>query len=182
MIIVISGYPGAGKSALGERLAAFFGYELYSFGSIIDDEAKKRGLVSDEFYRQLKNNPALEKSLDEKFTTLMRTRDNIIVDARLGPFVKTPIIKICILLKVDPKTGAQRLRQREEYKDKCIKELIGISKRRVKVERERYRSLYNIPNHFDERNFDIVIDTTDLSEKELLDRVLAELKKLNPDW
>lgn len=181
VIIVISGYPGAGKSALGKRLATRLGYKLYSFGSIINEEAQKRGVSSDEFYRELKNDPGLEKSMDEKFATLMETNDNIVVDARLGPFVKTPIPKISILLKVEPKIGARRLRKRDEYKNKSIKELIEIGRQRMSVERERYRSLYGIPNHLAERKFDIVLDTTKFSKAKMFRTVLQKIKKINPD-
>lgn len=89
---------------------------------------------------------------------------------------------INILCTVQPEIGALRLLMRPEYKNtaKTAAEIVMESAGRVKIERERYKELYDIEDHLNHSHFDIVIDTTNLTQDEACSFALQELKRLYP--
>jgi len=48
---------------------------------------------------------------------------------------------------------------------------------REKMERERYRMLYGIENHLDPAHYDFALDTTSLTEREVFEKAMAEVRK-----
>ena len=47
---------------------------------------------------------------------------------------------------------------------------------RLVEEREHYKRLYDIDDHFDPTAFDVIIDTTDLDQDQVLQKMLDELQ------
>lgn len=72
-------------------------------------------------------------------------------------------VSICCV--VDPIIGAKRLSGREEHRGKPWHEIYDDAKRRVKIERQRYKELYRIENHLDPKNFDVIVDTSHFDEE-----------------
>ena len=60
-------------------------------------------------------------------------------------------------------------------KSKNIKELIKKIKQREQSERKRYKELYKIDYH-DKKLYDLMIDTTKLSVKEVIEKIMESLK------
>lgn len=89
---------------------------------------------------------------------------------------------INILCTVRPEIGARRLLLRPEYKNtaKTVAEIMVESAGRIDVEQKRYQELYSIEDHLHHSNFDIVIDTTNLTQDEACSFALQELKRLHP--
>ena len=179
MIITIGGNLGAGKTTLAARLAKTLGYEELYIGGIMRDMAAEQRMPIEEFYRRLKHNPELERSVDERQAKLMQEKDNLVVQGRVAwYFAKNSPFKVCnVLLTVDPKIGAVRSKQKPEYDETGdIDEILKLNIQRVKLELERYQSLYGIENFLDPAHYDFLLDTTKIGEEEVEKKVLSRLQ------
>ena len=180
-ILRVSGNLGAGKTTICERLAEALGYENHYTGQVFRDLAKEKGLSIEVFYKQMVANPELEKDIDNHQARLMLTKDNIIVQGRIAPFLpwKPGCKKIDIFFKVSDEEGARRQLERKENKGKSLEEMTKLSQERVNEERQRYSMLYpNIPDYLNEKLFDIVIDTTHLNPDRVFEKLIGKIRSL----
>ena len=177
MIITIGGNLSAGKTTLANNLEKALHYGQLYVGGIFRDMAAEKHLSIEQFYAQLKEDPALEQAVDQRQATTMRERDNLIVQGRVAwYFAKSSPFKVFnILLTVDPVVGAARAGEKKENAGKTMDEMAIATAGREKMERERYAMLYGIENHLDPAEYDFALDTTSFSEQEVFDRVMAAI-------
>lgn len=180
MIITIGGNVGAGKTTLAATLSKALGYEELYMGGLMRELAEERGMSIEEFYKKLKAEPDLERSLDERQAKTMHEHDNLVVQGRIAWFFAkgSPFHIFNIFLAVDPEVGAQRSARRPENSGRDVSELFAANAERARAELERYHELYGIQNFLDERHYDFVFDTTGFTEDEVLDKVLAEIDEI----
>ena len=84
-----------------------------------------------------------------------------------------------VFLTVDHETGTRRIsndiRPDEDTKD--FDSLYDSLKKRVESDDRRFKKIYGI--HFlDEKNYDLVIDTSDITQEEAAEKIIREAKKL----
>lgn len=172
MQITISGIPGSGKSTIGKLLAKELNYEFYSLGKIRRDLALKRNLSILE-YNKLKEDT--DSEIDKYQIELGKQKDNIIVDGRLSFHFLPNSIKL--FFKVDLEVGAKRILQEQRQTEKSSKkELIQSIKSRIENDKNRYKKIYNI-DAFNSKNFDYIIDTTNLTINQVKNSVLEKIQK-----
>jgi predicted cytidylate kinase len=176
-IITIGGNLGAGKTTLAEKLAPALGYEELYVGAIFREMGAERGMTIEEFYAEIKNDPALERSVDDRQKKLMQEKDNLIIQGRIAWFFarQSPFKTINILLTVDPKIGAKRTAEKKENVGKSIEEVARATAQRTENERERYRLLYGIEDYFDPAHYDIALDTSRMTINEVSKEILAKI-------
>jgi cytidylate kinase len=180
MIITIGGNLGAGKTTLAGRLSKTLNYEELYIGGIMREMAAEQRMSIEEFYKRLKHNPELERSVDERQAKLMKEKDNLIVQGRVAWFFgkNSPFKVFNIFLTVSPEVGAQRSRQRPENKEiESVEVMMTMDEVRVKLELERYRALYGIENFLDPAHYDFALDTTNLTVDEVERKVSSEIDK-----
>ena len=179
MIITIGGNLGAGKTTLAARLVQSLGYEELYMGGIFRQLAFEQGFTIEEFYARLKNNPQVERDADKRQEQLMREKDNLVVQGRIAWYFakKSPFKKLNVFLAVDEKIGTERTAKRPENATRSIDELAKANVLRAKREQERYRSLYGIENFLDPSHYDFVLDTSALTEDEVFQKTMDEIKK-----
>lgn len=179
MIITIGGNIGAGKTVLAGRLAAALGYDELHMGSVFRQMAAEKGVPIEQFYRALRENPLVEREADARQAELMRMHDDLIVQGRISWHfaLESPFPVFNIFLKVDPRTGAERASRREENAGKTTEELVTANAEREAQERERYRALYSIEDHHAPGHYDLILDTSHLTEQEVLEKVMAEIRE-----
>ncbi len=179
MIVTIGGNVGAGKTTLATRLAPALNYEQLYVGGIFREMAAKKNLSIEQFYARLKDDPALEQAVDQRQATMMRKRDNLIVQGRIAwYFAKGSPFKVFnIFLTVSPEMGARRSGEQKENIGRSTDEMASATAEREKMECERYKMLYGIENHLDPAHYDLVLNTTALSEQEVFEKVLAAIKE-----
>ncbi len=179
MIITIGGNVGAGKSTLAAMLSHELNYEQLYVGGIFREMAAEKNLTIEQFYIRLKDDPAIEQSVDERQATLMREKDNLIVQGRIAwYFAKSSPFKIFnVFLAIDSATGARRSGERKENAGRSTDEMIIATTDREKMDRERYSMLYGIENHLDPAHYDFIIETGALTPQETFDKVMVAVKE-----
>lgn len=178
MIITIGGNPGAGKTTLANRLAETLGYGQLYMGAIFREMAAERGLTIEQFYPLLKDDPSAEQAADRRQESMMRERNNLIVQGRVAwYFAKgSPFRTFNILLTVTPQVGAARIAGEKENAGRSVREVAAATAKREQTEREHYAALYHIQDHLDPGHYDFVLDTTSLTEEDVAKQVLAALR------
>ena len=86
MIITLTGKPCSGKGTLAKVLKDKYNFKVYSVGEIFKEEAKKRGLSSEEFNKLLLSDPKYDNLLDERTIELGKKwkNENVVFDSRLA--------------------------------------------------------------------------------------------------
>lgn len=176
MIISFGGNIGSGKSTAAKKLAEKLGWPRYYIGGILREQAKERGLTIEEFYKLGETDPSIDKGVDDYQRELGKNQDNFIIEGRTSWFLIPHSFKI--FLAVDEKTGAERVLhsilksdQRNEGQGvTTIEEMIKVNRQRKQSEIDRYWTYYQ-KDIFDLSNYDLVIDTTNLSPEEVFERI-----------
>lgn len=179
MIITLGGNIGAGKTVLAGKLAAALGYQELYMGGIFRQMAAEKGVSIEQFYRALRESPAVERDADARQAESMRVRDDLVVQGRISWHfaASSPFPVFNVFLKVDPLVGAERSGARSENSGRPLPELAAANAAREKQERERYRTLYSIEDFLDPAHYDFILDTSRLSEQEVFEKMLAEIRR-----
>lgn len=174
MRITISGIVGSGKTTITKMLCKELNYQFYSVGGFMREIAKKRKLHLSELSKIAEKDREIDIDLDERQKKL-NFKDNFVIDSRLGfYFIKD---SFDIFLKVDICEAVKRIckanRGQEDYKDE--KECEVHLKRRIESEKIRYKQYYGI-DYPDESKFDLVIDTTNKTIKEVIGEIFKKIE------
>jgi len=176
MKITISGLSGSGKSTVGKLIAKKLGYKFYSIGDIRGQMAMDKGITIDELNKLGETEDWTDKEADARTKKIGETEDNFIIDARLAYHFIPDAVKI--FLTVDPKIGAERIfkNQRiDEEKKETVEELQKTLEDRRESNKKRYKKWYGI-DFPDTKNFDLVIDTKNITIEDTVNKILDFLK------
>lgn len=174
--ITVSGDIGSGKSTFAKRLAQELNIPRVYAGGLFREKAQELGITLDELNARLEKDDTLDREIDEKQRTKAREHDRIISEGRTAwYFVENPDVKV--FLAVNPQTAAQRIwddtsDNRDRYGS--IEELAQANIDRKASEEKRYQRYYGI-SAYDRSNFDVVIDTTNLSIQEVFETTLVAI-------
>jgi cytidylate kinase len=177
MIISFNGDHGSGKSTIANRVAEKLGYQRYSTGQMFRDIAKEKGITLEELHGKIVNDYSVDKLVDSRTLDLSKKEGNFVIDSRMAWKIIPDSIKI--YLKVGDNEAAKRIylelkkeNQRNEGKNldsiEKVKESIN---RRKEMDDERYANLYGA-NIREEKNYDLVLDTTKLTIEEVFQKVM----------
>ncbi|MBI5148601.1 cytidylate kinase family protein [Candidatus Pacearchaeota archaeon] len=182
MKITIAGQNGSGKSTVAKFLAKKFKLKHYSAGDLRGQIAMKMGITIDELNRLGEKEFWTDKIIDEYQRELGKKEDNFVIDGRLSFYFIPDSIKI--FLRVDPQVGAERIFKNprpDEEKKNSAAEIKKMITERYKRDIARYKKYYHV-NIEDLSNYDIIIDTTKLSEKEVGEAIIKAIKKIQKDF
>jgi len=174
MIITITGNLGSGKSTVGKFLAKKFGYKHYSIGDFMSEIAEEKGLSLMQLSFEAEKSDWVDKHMDEKQIALGKEEDNFVIDSRLGWHFIPNSFKIFLKTNVD--VAAKRIfnDHREDEKENVSLEATKTNiDRRVLSEKKRYKEYYGI--EVKNEHFDYVLDTTNISKKEVCKTVLKKV-------
>lgn len=167
-IITLSGDLGSGKGTVSNILAKNLNYTIYRNGEYFRSLAKKMNMNVSEFCDYVDKHPEIDQEIEKSAAEYTKDHDNLIVDARLGWYVVPTSFKV--FLKVDIDTASTRAYNDPKRKDtenfKTILEQKNDMIKRKKSEHKRYKALYNVDIQ-DMKNYDLVIDTTNLTPNEV---------------
>jgi predicted cytidylate kinase len=180
MIISFSGAQGSGKTTTAKMLAKHLNYPRYYMGGLRREAAKKKGLTLGEYNKLGESDPSTDIEVDEMQKKMGQEQDNFIIEGRTSWYFIPHSIKI--YLDVDPDEGARRiyssLKEKEEKEsrneDKGLNSVQAVREsndRRKESDNKRYRKYYDI-DVYNPKNYDLYIDTTNLSAEETLKQIL----------
>jgi cytidylate kinase len=167
-IITICGGLGSGKSTAAKRVARALSFEHFSGGDFMRKIASQKGISLAELSSIAEGDPEVDKEIDRSQKEFMDANDNFVIDSRLGWYWAPNSFKV--FLSVDPRISAERVfadlqakkSERNEEVSGVLETIEDLQKKqaeRLESERLRYKEYYGIENHFDPKNFDLVIDT-----------------------
>ncbi len=183
MIITLSGLPGAGKGTVGRMLAKKLNYQYIAGGDMFRKIARdKYKMTMDEFDKFLTKNPEIkvDEEIDNLQKNLGKTKNNFILDSRLGWFFIPHSFKI--LLKADLDERVRRITNdksghRIAFRQGTFSEIKKRTQEREKNHQKRIERLYGIKNMVDDNHFDLVVDTNQISPQEVVDIILNNIRK-----
>jgi len=173
MKITITGMPGSGKTSVGKMLAKKLGLAFLSIGDIRGKMAMDRGITIEELNKIGETEDWTDKEADNYQKKYGETHDDFIVEGRLAFHFIPDSIKI--FLDVDLRAAAERVwndPRPDEKKRASVEEEMKAMAERIESDKKRYLKYYNI-DPYDKKQFDIVLDSTNISREETL-KILEE--------
>jgi cytidylate kinase len=185
MIISFAGNAGAGKSTIAAKLAEKLGWPRYYMGGLRRNRAKELGLTLEEYNRLGETDPQTDLEVDRYQAELGKNDDNFIIEGRTSWHFIPHSFKI--FLDVEEKIGAQRIMEellsandRNETTEKIenLEKMIEKTRQRKESDIFRYQKYFGI-DAYEKNNFDLVLDTSNLTIEESLETIhLAILEKI----
>lgn len=177
-IISLGGELSSGKGTVSRILMEELNYSVYRNGDYCRELCKKMGMDITNFNVYLKDHPEIDRQIEYSATEYAKKHDNFIIDARLGWYAVPESFKV--YLKVDIDVAAKRAfedpARKSSEKFDTIEEQKEDMQKRYKLENERYYNLYGVRKE-DESNYDLVIDTTNLTPQKVAQKIKEEYLK-----
>ena len=177
MIITITGKPCSGKSVVIAYLMDKYGFTKFSGGEIFRRIASERGIDVLELNRL--HATSVDKLVDDEIVAIGK-RDidkNIIFDSRTAWHFIPKSFKV--FLDIEPEEQAKRLINSGRTTEKVelsVEEAIKSLNERWELENTRYREIYDFDNR-DQSQFDLVVDTTNITIEEAGEKIFEAYKK-----
>jgi len=195
IIITISGTGGSGKSTVAEIVQKKLSSEGGSapggkakriyVGKIWRDLAKKKKMTLDQWNEYALTSPKADLEVDNtaaKEARRLAKKNPVVAEGRVMFHFIPESFKVFIT--VDPQEGAKRIwkdlqnqklkKKRNEGKINSYQDCLKDLKKRIATDKKRYEKLYGI-NYLAKKNYDLVIDTTNITAREAADILLEEL-------
>lgn len=175
-LITISGPPASGTSTLSENIANTLDFEVVNGGDMFRRVAKDRGLSLQELVQLSEEDESIDKEIDDRLKQVIDSHlsgerepdgTGLIVESRLAGWHAEGRADLSIYLDAPVKVRASRVEDRDE----TVEDL----KEREKSDAKRYLEYYNI-DITDKSIYDLVLDTSSLSIKEMTQQVLQEME------
>ena len=168
--ISLAGDLGSGKSTVGKLLAEKFGAQMYSTGTIQRELAAKMNMTTLELNKYSETHPEVDDMIDDGLRALNEKDVSVVIDSRMAwHFVPS---SFSVYMSADPAVAAARIMNagRESEPFKSLDEAVRSIAERRQSEQARYMHLYGVDIK-DLKNYDFVIDTSDISPKTVAGRI-----------
>jgi CMP/dCMP kinase len=171
MKITFSGTPASGKSSIAKLLAEKLGYKHYSMGDLQREIAKQKKITITELGILQSKDKTIDLMIDEKQRNLGLNEDNFVLDSRLSAKFINNSIKIFIdadpIIRASRRFNEKREGENFDDLDKAIENMVL----REKINQERFIKYYDF-DFLDMSNYDLIIDTSNLTIKEAVDKII----------
>jgi predicted cytidylate kinase len=176
--ITISGLPGAGKSTIGKRLAEHYKIPFMTVGGFRRKMAMDMGMTIEELNELGEKEPWTDKIADTFQKELGTINGGFVFEGRLSWHFIPNSIKLFFIIK--KQEAAERIFKNQRDSEKNFnspKEIIDYNKNRCESDNKRYKEIYGIEKVYSPINYDIIIDTTGLTEEEVFKKTKKEIEK-----
>lgn len=170
--ITISGKIATGKTTLFKTLQIKLNWPTFSSSQLFKTHAKINKLSLEKAEEQ---NGKITREIDSKIYELLKTSKKLIVEGWMAGVMADCLPGVLrIMLICDDKERVRRVAQREGVFFKMAKKLLS---ERENNWLEKIEKIYKRRDIFDPKYYDLVIDTTNLKPKEIVNKVLDSLQK-----
>ena len=178
MIITISGKAGSGKSTIAKLLAKKLHFKHYSIGDLMRLMAIDKKMNIIELNKLAEKDSSIDLELDSKLKDIGRTEDNFVVDGRLTSFF-VPHAKIRIFLDAREDIRGKRILkdERKLENNKDFHDTMSNIEKREQSEKMRYMKYYGV-NYLDKRLYNLIIDTSDMSPQQIVEKIMEFSKSV----
>jgi len=168
--ITISGKICTGKSTLLKSLQKELNWPVFMTGQLFREYVKKNQLNLDQVEEQ---NDEVTKKIDYQVRDKIYSPGNLIVDGWMSGLMANDspdVLKVLLICKDDIRY--QRFAEREK---------ISINEAKKKVEERqsnwlnKLEKIYNRNDFMNPKNYDLVIDTSNLSSESVLKKVFSRV-------
>ncbi|MBN2457777.1 (d)CMP kinase [Candidatus Woesearchaeota archaeon] len=176
MKITISGTAGSGKSSVAKLLAKRLHYKHFSMGDFQRKLALEKGMTIAELGSLEATDKKYDIMVDDKQKQIGKDNDDFIMDSWLAPLFVPDSFKV--FLDADIKTRVNR-RLKQKRDEESFSDFDSAKKTmssREKVNRERWLEFYDY-DFSDMKNYNLVIDTTEIEIEDVVNRIIANLDK-----
>lgn len=179
MFITINGHLGSGKSTVCDLLREQYGFKVFNTGSIQRQFANEMNISTLELNKKSKEDFSFDYQIDNAIVEYAKIHvgERIVFDSRLAWHFVPESFKVRLIIR--PEIAAERVylnRQSKEEQYSSAREALDMLSERQNAEAERYRLIYDIDVN-DENNYDLIIDTSDLSPEEAAQKIIDNYKK-----
>ncbi len=182
-IITIAGKLGSGKSSTAKKVAEILNYKHCSTGDFMRSIANNRRISLAELSLIAETDYSVDKELDN-YNLKIGKMENIVLDSRLGFYFIPSSFKV--FLELDPSIASERIMEDRKSNPNRHTEAAGFNTKekimksinnRLVSERKRYKKLYGIEDNTAPENFDLVINTKEISLEKVSKKVADEYSK-----
>lgn len=179
-IIALTGELSSGKGVVSKILMEQLSYGVYRNGDYFRKLAQESGMSVTEFNEYVKEHTEIDIQIENSAKEYAQNHENFIIDARLGWYAVPESFKV--YLKVDSDVAAKRAFENQDESKKrterfnSIEEQKADMQKRYELENERYYNVYGVRKD-DMSNYDLVIDTTNLTPEQVADIIKNEYLK-----
>lgn len=181
IVICISGFAATGKTTLAKKLAEVLNLKYVSGGDALQQLAIEKGYKPGgpdwweteeglRFLNERLTNPEFDKQVDAKLLEIA-SKENVVADSWVLPWFLKDGYKIW--LKASEEERIMRLMKRSGL---SYEEAKRILRKRDEESKQIYKELYGISIGEEFEPFNLVLDTTGLSEDEVFKATLFLVK------
>jgi len=172
--ITISGKICTGKSTLRNLLIKKLkdGWSTFSTGELFRRYVKDHNLSLEQADEQ---NNKLSKEIDNQVRELLKTKNKLIIDSWMAGITARKIPKVLkILLVCKDDIRYKRFAKREKLTYKESKQMVDD---RLKNWAKKIKEIYYRDDFYDEKLFDLIIDTSYITPQAVLKQVYLKLTR-----
>jgi CMP/dCMP kinase len=172
--VSIAGHVGSGKSAVSRLVAERTGWRRVSTGAMFREIAARREMSVLELNRHAETHPEIDDEVDGHLRLLAESGEQLVIDSRMAWHFVPDSFKVYLV--VDFLVGAERVlgAARDDERYQSLEEAAGANTARQEAEADRYRTIYGV-HRDDWRNYELIVDTTDISPHRVADIVVEAL-------
>ena len=180
VVIVISGQPGCGSTTTGKLLSEKLSINFFSVGHYF--KSLDRGRETERSVKIWKSPAGMQLQFKKKgnlnyieeLQIALAKSGSIIIESKLGIRFLQDYADIKVWLKAPIEVRAKRVAKRDNIP---LSKAVKILREKEKIERSNFRKIYGFDFFQLEREADVVIDTSHKTPKNIVDEILACMKK-----
>jgi len=169
VVVAVSGKPGAGTSTIGKRIAQELDVDFFSVGEKFFKSSKKD--ETSEALETWKSDKGRNRDFHKKIDEYQREvakKGDVVISSKLAIWILKDLADWNIWLECDFEERVRRSVQRDNIDPEEARRKI---EERQRIEREQWKRIYGFDRNDQKQMADLVIDTTNLSVDEVLEKI-----------
>jgi predicted cytidylate kinase len=167
--VVVAGDVGTGTTTLAKSLSDKLGFKYISAGDFFRKYALENNIP---LWDKASVPDEIDRRIDTQFSEMMKNDSGFVFDTHYGGYFTRDMKDVFkILLTCKPEVAENRIISRDHTHKENVEE---IRKRRAGIV-AKFKKLYSSENHENPNFFDLVVDTTNTSQNEVLQKSLQSL-------